>query len=81
MPFKLTVMGISGDRVTFGIEASFLGQKIQYTQSTFSMEVGQQLNLIMAAKLERGGVIEDGEIIPTGGTLIDLPLLYKVESN
>ncbi len=83
MPFKIRVMGIEKDRVTFGIKATFQGQDVQFHQSTFSLEAGSELNLTMMAKFYNGGVMEEGElqITPDGLYSPVVQSLYKVETN
>lgn len=81
MPLKITVMGIQGDRVTLGISATFQGSEIKFDRNTFSVETGAELNFIMSARLQSGGIqTEAGELIPAE-TEIAHQSLYKIEPN
>ena len=83
MPIRVKVLGISGDRVTLGVEGEFRGNKIDFHQSTFSLEPGAQLNLGLNVHIEGIGdhpsETREVEITPDGPyPPADLPLLYKV---
>ena len=86
MPFTLKVLGLSSDRVTFGIDANFRGQKIAFHQKTYSMEPGQELHMALNVHLEGFGDLSDQQTelemsLPEAPFLPDdLPFLYKVES-
>jgi len=85
MPFTLKVLGISGDRVTFGIDAIYRGQKVGFHQKTYSMGPGEELHMTLNVHLQGFGDLPDQETeveasLPDGLYLPnDLPLLYKVE--
>jgi len=86
MPFTLKVLGISNDRVTFGIDANFRGQKVAFHQKTYSMEPGEELHMALNVHLEGFGDLPDQQTelemsLPDGlYAPNDLPFLYKVES-
>ena len=84
MPIRIKVMGISGDRVTLGVEGEFQGKELVFHQSTLSLIPGEQLNLGLNIHIEGIGdhpsETREVEITPDGlYAPNDLPLLYKVE--
>lgn len=85
MPFTLKVMGISGDRVTFGVNADYRGSKIGFDRKTYSMVPGEELHMNLNVHLQGFGDLPDQvtELEVSPGFISipnDLPLLYKVES-
>lgn len=90
MPFNLKVLGISGDRVTFGIDAEYRGQHIHFDQATYSMGPGETLTMKLNAQIQGFGGVPDQETElearPDGGYHFspepppEIPLLYKVET-
>lgn len=81
MPFNLKVMGVDGQRVTFMIDARYRGQEIRFNQSTFSIEPGQTLTLTLNVNVPGYEDVTEMEISPDIPLPVDLPFLYKVESN
>jgi hypothetical protein len=85
MPFTLKVMGISGDRVTFGVEADYRGSKIGFERKTYSMTPGEELHMTLNVHIQGFGDLADQvtELEASPGWVTtpesDLPLLYKVE--
>ena len=88
MPFTLKVLGISGDRVTFGVEADYRGSKIGFDRKpykTYSMTPGEELHMALNVHIQGFGDLADQvtELEASPGWITtpesDLSLLYKVE--
>lgn len=79
MPFTITILGISGDRVTIGVDGEYRGQKMNIDRKTYSMGVGEQFHMTLTTHIEGFGDLPDQsvelEALPAG----ELSLPYKID--